>query len=161
MASPVARESRLAIDAFLVQFPYQHGKTKRTRSLPEPQSTSRAGTDTKSKTQTRAMPACKKNCLNREPLREPLEQNSHAGAFASASDEDRKDAVNQARVPGDAACGVANSARNVRRRRQRICKKSRLVRNTPSRRAANRILQRREPARSVATALWPFGIFRQ
>jgi hypothetical protein len=150
VATPVARESRLAIYAFLVQSPYPHGKTKRTRSFPEPQSASRAGRNAKSKTQTRATPACEKNYHKRRPCGEPLKRNGYAGAFARFSHEDRKDAVDQARVPGDAASGTANSSRNVRGGRQRVCKKSRLAGDTPSRGTADRILQRRQPALAVA-----------
>ena len=150
MASPVVRESRLAIDAFLVQFPHGHGKTRRTRSFPKSQSTSRAWTDIKSKTQTRATSACQKTCCNRAPASEPLNRNCHAEAFASSGYEDRKDPVNQGRVPGDAACGAANSSRNVRGRRQRICKKTRLARDTPSRRAPGRVLQRHKQVADVA-----------
>jgi hypothetical protein len=150
VASPVARESRLAIYAFLVQSPQRHGKTKRTRSFSEPQSASRAERDTKSKNQTRATSAREKNYRNRGSRSGPLNRNGHAGSFASPSHEDRKDAVDQARVPRDAVSGAANSPGNVRGRRQRVCKKSRLASDTPTRGTADRILQRRKPAPAVA-----------
>ncbi len=150
MATPVARESRLAIYAFLDQFPYRYGKTKRTRPFPEPQSASRVGRDAKSKTQTHATPACEKKYHKCGPRGAPLRRNGHAGAFASSSHEDRKDAIDQTRVPGHSAGGAANSPRDVRDGRQRVCKKSRLARDMPSRGTADRILQRRQPAPAVA-----------
>ncbi len=134
----------------MVQFLFRYGKTERARSIPQSRGASRPGTGSKSKTKTTTTPACKKNCHSRRPCDEPLERHAHAGASASSSHEDRKDAVDQARVPGDTACGAANSPRNVRGGRQRVCKKSRLARDTPPRRAADRILQRREPAPAIA-----------
>ncbi len=134
----------------MVQFLFRYGKTERAGSIPQSQGASRPWTGSKSKTKTTTTPACKKNCHSRRPCDEPLERHAHAGASASSSHEDRKDAVDQARVPGDTACGAANSPRNVRGGRQRVCKKSRLARDTPPRRAADRILQRREPVLTIA-----------
>src|SRR5207244_13635490 len=52
-----------------------------------------------------------------------LKRNGHAGASASSSHEDRKDAVDQARVPGNTACRAASPPRNVRGGSQRVCNK--------------------------------------
>lgn len=150
MASPVARESRLAINAFLVQFVCRHGKTKRTRSFPEPQGASRAGTNTKSKTQTPATPACERKWRDRRQPFDSLERNGHGRVFASSSHEDRKDVVDQVRVRGDAASGAANSRGNDRGGCKRVCKASRLARDTPVGGTADRILQRRKPPPGVA-----------
>ena len=134
----------------MVQFPFGYGKTERARSIPQSQGASRAGAGSKSKTETTATPACEKDCQARGPRSEPLKRNGHAGASASSSHEDRKDAVDQARVPGDTTCGAANSSRNDRGGGQRVCNKSRLARDTPPRGAADRILQRRKPAPAMA-----------
>jgi hypothetical protein len=150
VAAPVAQESLFAISDLMVQFLFRYGKTELARSISQPKGASRAGTGSESKTETTTTSACKKNCRNRRSRGAPLERNGDAGAFASASHEDRKDAVDQARVPGDTAGGVADSPGNVRGRGRRVCKKSRLGRDTPSRGTADRILQRREPAPAVA-----------
>jgi len=64
VAAPVPRESLLAISDLLVQFPpCRYGKTKRTRSFPEPHGASRAGTGSKSKVETAATTACEENFL--------------------------------------------------------------------------------------------------
>jgi hypothetical protein len=130
----------------MVQFLFRYGKTERARSVPQSQGASRAGPGSKSKTETTATPACEKNCRTCGPRSEPLKRNGHAGASASSSHEDRKDAIDQTRVLGDTACGAANSPRNVRGGGQRVCNKSRLARDTPPRGTADRILQRRKPA---------------
>jgi hypothetical protein len=134
----------------MVQFLFRYGKTKRARSIPQPKGASRAGRGSESKTETTATSACKKNCRNRGSRGAPLERHGHAGAFASASHEDRKDAVDQAGVPGDTAGGVADSPGNVRGGGQRVCRKSRLARDTPTRGTADRILQRRKPEPAVS-----------
>jgi hypothetical protein len=97
----------------MVQFLFRYGKTERARSFAESQGASRAGTRSESKTETTTPPACEENCHNHKPRGEPLENHRHARASASSRREDLKDSVDQARVPGDAACGVANSSRNV------------------------------------------------
>jgi hypothetical protein len=150
VTAPVAQESLFAISDLMVQFLFRYGKTERARSIPQSQGASRAGAGSKSKTETTATPACEKNCQTRGPRSEPLKRNGHAGASASSSHEDRKDAVDQTRVPGDTACGAPNSPRNVRGGGQRVCNKSRLARDTPPRGAADRILQRRKPAPAMA-----------
>jgi hypothetical protein len=149
VTAPVAQESLFAIFDLMVQFLFRYGKTERARSIPQSQGASRAGPGSKSKTETTSMPACEKNCQTRGPRSEPLKRNGHAEASVSSSHEDRKDAVDQTRVPGDAACGAANSPRNVRGGGQRVCNKSRLARDTPPRGPADRILQRK-PAPAIA-----------
>jgi hypothetical protein len=150
VTAPVAQESLFAISDLMVQFLFRYGKTERARSISQSQGASRAGAGSKSKTETTATPACEKNCQTRGPRSEPLKRNGHAGASASSSHEDRKDAVDQTRVPGDTACGAPNSPRNVRGGGQRVCNRSRLARDTPPRGAADRILQRRKPAPAIA-----------
>jgi hypothetical protein len=150
VAAPVAQESLFAISDLMVQFLFRYGKTERTRSNPQPKGASRAGTGSESETETTTTSACKKDCRNRGSRGAPLERNGYAGAFVSASHEDRKDAVDQTRVPGDTGGGVADSPGNVRCGGQRVCKKSRLACDTPSRGTADRILQRRKPAPAVA-----------
>src|SRR5207253_755360 len=61
-----------------------------------------------------------------------------------------KDAVDQARVPGNTAGRGASSPRNVRGGTQRVCNKSRLACDMPPWGTADRILQRCRPAPSVA-----------
>ena len=134
----------------MVQFLFRYGKTQRARSIPQSQGASRAGPGSKSKTETTTTPACEKNCQSRRPRCARLKRNGHAAAPASSSHEDRKDAVDQARVPGNTACGASNSPRNVRGRGQRVCKKSRLACDIPPWGAADRILQRCKPAPAVA-----------
>ena len=134
----------------MVQFLFRYGKTWRARSIPQSQGASRAGPDFKSKTKTTTRPACEKNCQSRGPRAEPLKRNGHAGASVSSSHEDRKNAVDQARVSGNTACRASNSPRNVRSRGHRVCNKSRLACDTPPWRTADRILQRRKPAPVVA-----------
>src|SRR5207302_5086256 len=106
----------------------------------------RAGPGSESETETTATAACEKNCQSRGPRCARLKRN---GQSASSSHEDRKDAVDQARVPGNTACGASNSPRNVRGGGQRVCKKSRLACDIPPRGAADRILQRCKPAPAV------------
>ena len=134
----------------MVQFLFRYGKTQRARSIPQSQGASRAGPGSKSKTETTATSACEKDRQCRGPRGEPLKRSDHAGTSASSRHEDRKGAVDQARVSGDTACGAANSSRNVRGGGQRVCNKSRLARDTPPRGTADRILQRRNPAPAVA-----------
>jgi hypothetical protein len=150
VTAPVAQESLFAISDLMSQFLFRYGKTERARSIPQPKGASRAGTGSKSKTETTTTSPCKKNCRNRGSCGAALERNGHAGTFAGASYEDRKDAVDQARVPGDTTRGAADSPGNVRGGGQRVCRKSRLARDTPSRGTADRILQRRKPEPAVA-----------
>jgi hypothetical protein len=97
----------------MVQFLFRYGKTERARPFAESQGASRAGTGSKSKTETTTMPACQENCHNHRLGVEWLENHHRARASASSRREDCKGAVDQAGVPGDAACGAANSSRNV------------------------------------------------
>jgi len=109
VTAPVVQESLLAISDLVVQFLFRYGKTERARSLTESQGASRAETGSKSKTETTTTPACEENSHNHRPRGESLESHRHARAPASSRREDRKDAVDQAGVRGDAARGAANS----------------------------------------------------